>query len=150
MARTRGRSCASSTSCVTSSETFRYRWDLYRLVFAPAPTNLETHEPDGYDSAKRRNGYRTFGGDVVKSDGERLVADFLYLNGVEYEYERPYGIDVADASHSQYRPDFYYPTIDVWHEHWGVDQHGNPPAECEGYAEAWPGSVTCTADTVRS
>ncbi len=53
---------------------------------------------------------------------------------MEYEYERPYIIDVADASHSQYRPDFYYPTVDAWHEHWALDQHGNPPAEFEGYA----------------
>jgi DNA helicase IV len=117
-----------------ASETFRYRWDLYRLLFAHAPTKLETHEPDGYDTATRQNGYRTFGGDIVKSHSERLIADFLCLNGVEYEYERPYSIDVADASHSQYRPDFYYPTIDVWHEHWALDQHGNPPAEFEGYA----------------
>lgn len=122
-----------------ASETFRYRWDLYRLLFAHAPTRLETHEPDGYDSATRQNGYRTFGGEIVKSHSERLIADFLYLNGVEYEYERPYDVDVADASHSQYRPDFYYPAIDVWHEHWALDQHGNPPSEFEGYAAgiAW-------------
>lgn len=122
-----------------ASETFRYRWDLYRVLPAHAPTKLETHEPDAYDSATRQNGYRTFGGDIVKSHSERLIADFLYLNGVEYEYERPYCVDVADASHSQYRPDFYYPTIDVWHEHWALDQHGNPPAEFEGYAAgmAW-------------
>ena len=36
-----------------ASETFRYRWDLYRLLFARAPIKLETHEPDGYDSATR-------------------------------------------------------------------------------------------------
>lgn len=122
-----------------ASETFRYRWDLYRLLFAHAPTKLETHEPDGYDSVTRQNGYRTFGGDIVKSHSERLIADFLYLNGVEYEYERPYSVDVADASHSQYRPDFYYPAIDVWHEHWALDQQGNPPAEFDGYAAgiAW-------------
>jgi len=122
-----------------ADETFRYRWDLYRLLFAHAPTKLETHEPDGYDSTTRQNGYRTFGGDIVKSHSERLIADFLYLNGVEYEYECPYSVDVADASHSQYRPDFYYPAIDVWHEHWALDQQGNPPAEFDGYAAgiAW-------------
>lgn len=116
-----------------ASETFRYRWDLYRLLFSQAPTKLGTHEPDGYDSATRQNGYRTFGGDIVKSHSERLIADFLYLNGVEYQYERPYNIDVADASHSQYRPDFYYPSIGVWHEHWALDQRGKAPAEFEGY-----------------
>ena len=66
-------------------------------------------------------------GDVVRSHGERLIADFLFLNGVTYEYERPYVHDVADARHCQYRPDFYYPDIDVWHEHWALDRDGEPP-----------------------
>ena len=63
-----------------------------------------------------------------------MIADFLFLNGVKYEYERPYAHDVADADHSQYRPDFYYPDVDVWHEHWALDRDGNPPAEFDGYA----------------
>ena len=40
--------------------------------------------------------------------------------------------DVADAQHSQYRPDFYYPDVDVWHEHWAIDRDGKPPAEFAG------------------
>ncbi len=44
---------------------------------------------------------------MVKSYGERLIADFFYLNGVDYFYERPY--DVSDSTHAQYCPDFYYP-----------------------------------------
>jgi DNA helicase-4 len=122
-----------------ASESFRYRWDLYRMLFANAPIDLTENEPDGYDKSTSKTGYRTFGGEVVKSHGERLIADFLYLNGVNYEYERPYDVNVADATHSQYRPDFYYPDIGVWHEHWAVDRDDNPPAEFDGYAEgmAW-------------
>ena len=122
-----------------SSETFRYRWDLYRLLFAHAPISLGEHEPDGWNSAKRESGYETFGGAVVKSHGERLVADFLYLNGVNYDYERRYKHQIATADRSQYRPDFYYPDIDVWHEHWALDRDGKPPADFVGYAEgmAW-------------
>jgi DNA helicase-4 len=115
---------------------FRRRWDLYRLLFARAPVDIEEHEPDGWDPDKKENGYRTFGGDVVRSHGERLIADFLYLNGVTYEYERPYLHTVADSSHSQYRPDFYYPEIDVWHEHWALDRDGNPPSSFRNYAES--------------
>jgi len=105
----------------------------------PSPRSaveLEEHEPDGYDGESNESGYRTFGGDVVKSHGERLVADFLYLNGVNYVYEQPYKFGVGDASHSQYRPDFYYPDIDVWHEYWAFDRDGKPPASFQGYAEA--------------
>jgi DNA helicase-4 len=101
-----------------ATESFRYNWDLYRLLFANKPTKLAENEPDAHDTSTGRSGYRTFGGDIVKSHGERTIADFLYLNGVRYLYEQPYAVDVADTMHSQYRPDFYYPDIDVWHEHW--------------------------------
>jgi DNA helicase IV len=122
-----------------ASESFRYHWDLYRLLFANAPADLAKNDPDGYDHTTRQTGYRTFAGEVVKSHGERLIADFLYLNGVDYVYERAYDADVSDTTHSQYRPDFYYPGIDVWHEHWALDRDGKPPPEFQGYAEgmAW-------------
>jgi DNA helicase-4 len=118
-----------------ASESFRHDWDLYRLLFANAPVDLTENEPDGYNRATRQDGYRTFASEVVKSHGERLIANFLYLNGVDYIYERPYDVDVSDATHSQYRPDFYYPGIEVWHEHWAVGRDGKPPREFKGYVE---------------
>lgn len=122
-----------------ASPVFRYDWDLYRMLFATTPTELGGGTPDGWDAEAAQAGFQTFAGDVVKSYGERLIADFLHLGGVEYRYERPYAHDVADATHSQYRPDFYYPGIDVWHEHWAIDRDGQPPASFVGYAEsmAW-------------
>jgi DNA helicase-4 len=124
------------------SESFRYRWELYRALFANAPTRLEENEPDGYDRTTGQTGYRTFAGEVVKSHGERLIANFLYLNGVNYVYERPYQVNgrrIATSARSQYRPDFYYPDIDVWHEHWALHRDGKPPAAFPGYAQdmAW-------------
>ena len=122
-----------------ASETFRYSWDLYRLLFANMPTDINQGTPDDYDMAASKTGYRTFAGDVVKSHGERLIADFLFLNGVTYEYERTYSFNTASATHSQYRPDFYYPDVDAWHEHWALDRNGDPPAAFVGYADgmAW-------------
>ncbi len=129
--------------------TFRYNWDLYRLLFASASTSLESAQPDGYDSATGSTGYRTASGVLVKSEGERLVADFLFFNGVEFEYERPYAHDVADATHSQYQPDFYYPSIDTWHEHWALDRNGKPPSEFIGYERdmAWKRELHRTRGT---
>lgn len=117
-----------------SSERFRYDWDLYRLLLANASTRLGDDSPDGYDRRSGMTGLRTFSGALVKSQGERLIADFLYLNGVDFEYERSYSHDVADQTHSQYRPDFYYPGVDVWHEHWALDRDGHPPEGFVGYA----------------
>ena len=112
-----------------ASESFRHNWDLYRLLFANAPADLAENEPGGYSDAPHQTGYRTFAGELVKSHGEQLIANFLYLNGVDYVYERPYDVDVSDSTHSQYRPDFYYPAIDVWHEHWALGRDGKPPPE---------------------
>jgi DNA helicase IV len=126
-----------------ASESFRHNWDLYRLLFANAPTDLAENEPGGNSETPQKSDYRTFAGEIVKSHGERLIANFLYLNGVDYVYERPYDVDVSNSTHSQYRPDFYYPAIDVWHEHWALGRDGKPPPEFEGYAEgmAWKREV---------
>lgn len=65
-----------------------------------------------------------------------MIANWLYLNGVEYEYERQYSVRTSTSEHSQYRPDFYYPSADLWHEHWALDRAGNPPKTFSGYIES--------------
>ncbi len=125
------------------SPDFRFKWDLYRLLFARVADDPDGGDPDGYDYHSKQTGFRTFNGSVVKSQGERLIADFLFLNGVKFAYEHPYFHDVADETHAQYRPDFYYPDVDVWHEHWALDRDGNPPEAFAGYAAgmAWKKSL---------
>lgn len=122
------------------SVSFRMQWDLFRLLFARIDDDLNKEEEfDAWDKVKRRTGLRTFGGEIVKSQGERLIADWLFLNGVDYNYEHPYSVDVATPGRSQYRPDFYYPSVNVWHEHWAIGHDGKPPKSFKGYAEsmAW-------------
>ena len=72
----------------------------------------------------------TFAGECVKSFEELEIANWLYLNGIEYEYEkkydRPVSEDVAKVRRV-YKPDFYLPAYDIWIEHFGVDKEGNPP-----------------------
>jgi len=109
--------------CDESAE-FRYDWHLFRLVFAELGDEPEEPDFDAYDSISRESRYRTLSGALVRSKGERAIANFLFANGVNFEYERPYSVNVADATHSQYRPDFYYPDIDCWHEHWAIDAAG--------------------------
>ena len=116
-------------------EQFRNRWDLYRLLFAHAPAKLIDYQPDTFDPQTNEPLYRTFAGELVRSHGERMIANWLYLNGVNYVYEKPYPHNTGSATHAQYHPDFYYPDIDVWHEHWALDRDGKPPAEFIGYAD---------------
>nr|WP_255670007.1 UvrD-helicase domain-containing protein [Aeromicrobium wangtongii] len=116
---------------------FRFKWDVFRLLYARVDVDPEHEvEPDAWDKTERRTGLRTFNGEVVKSQGERLIADWLYLNGINYQYERPYERDVATADYSEYRPDFYYPDVGAWHEHWAIGFDGKPPADFEGYEES--------------
>ncbi len=120
-----------------SSAAFRSSWDLFRVVLNRDLPEFgeEENDPEHWDAATRARGFRTLRGELVRSQGERLIADWLYFNGVSYEYEPSYQHPVADETHSQYRPDFYYPDIGVYHEHFALDANGQPPAEFEGYAE---------------
>ena len=66
-----------------------------------------------------KNKLDTFSGERVKSVEELMIANFLFLNGVNYEYEKPY----PHGDH-MYRPDFYLTDYDIWLEHFGIDKHG--------------------------
>ena len=65
----------------------------------------------------------TIQGEKVKSVEELTIANFLYLNGIEYEYEKPYPFGEI-----MYRPDFYLTDYDIYLEHFGVDE--NNRAKC--------------------
>ena len=122
-------------------EEFRNNWDLFRIVLSQDLPEFgrEAESPDAWDRTTGLQGFWTLHGEVVRSRGEQLIANWLFYNGVEYEYEPSYIIDTSDAHHRQYRPDFYFPAIDVYLEHWAVDENGEPPPEFEGYKEgmAW-------------
>lgn len=70
---------------------------------------------------------RTLRGDKVRSQEERQIADFLYLNGVDYFYERPYEHPTANARYAQYKPDFYLPAFGIYLEHFAIDEQGHTP-----------------------
>lgn len=134
-----------------SDPVFRASWDMFRLVFGQDLPKFgkEQENPEAWDRDSGRNGFWTLQGDVVKSRGELVVANWLFYNGVEYVYEGPYKVDTADAQHRQYRPDFYLPGPDVYVEHWAVDANGEPPAEFVGYKEgmAWKRRTHATNGT---
>lgn len=60
----------------------------------------------------------TIQGEKVKSVEELTIANFLYLNGIEYEYEKAYPF-----GNMVYRPDFYLKDYDIYLEHFGVDEN---------------------------
>ena len=62
-------------------------------------------------------------GDVVKPYEELSIANFLFINGVDYVYEKgyPFAVKNKDDEIIYYHPDFYYPGINAYHEHFAVD-----------------------------
>jgi len=94
----------------------------------------EMHDPYAeYNDALERNRYkravtgktvpyRTIKNEIVKSYQEAVIANYLYVNGINYEYEKPY----LSRNKKQIvaNPDFYYPDINLYHEHFAVDNNG--------------------------
>ena len=134
-----------------SDPKFLLKWDLFRLVLSRGLPEFghEGDSPSDWDSGTKAAGFRTLQGEVVKSQGERLIADWLFYNGVTYQYERPYEHETVDATHVQYRPDFYYPGIDAYHEHFALNRQGQPPPEFTGYLDGvtWKRAVHRTYGT---
>jgi DNA helicase-4 len=131
---------------------FRMEWDLFRLVLGQdLPKFGKEHlQPESWDREARREGFWTLNNEVVKSRGEQLIANWLFYNGVPYVYEGPYEVDTADPNHRQYRPDFYFPDVNAYLEHWALDERGEPPEAFAGYKEgmAWKRSVHAQNGTV--
>lgn len=124
---------------------FRIQWDLFRIVLGQDLPKFgkERDNPSAWDSQERRGGFWTLNGEIVKSQGEVFLANWLFYNGVSYVYEGSYEHDTADASHRQYRPDFYFPDADAYLEHWALNEKGNPPTEFVATKREWRGSAHC-------
>ncbi|MHA8066957.1 UvrD-helicase domain-containing protein [Aquirufa sp. ROCK2-A2] len=74
------------------------------------------------------NGKKTIMRDYCKSLEEVQIANYLFLNSVNYKYEDPYKYKTADSVYAQYKPDFYLPDYDIYIEHFGlIDRNNNVP-----------------------
>lgn len=122
---------------VASDFSYRANYILFRALYSmPAsnPVGFETVEAwERYlrangQTAGGKTGFRTLKGEMVKSQGELAIANWLFVHGIAYEYERPYKYQTADAQYRQYNPDFYFPALDLYLEHYALDGRGQPPA----------------------
>ena len=67
----------------------------------------------------------TLRGEPVKSFEELLIADWLLLNGINYEYEAPYEHKTAKRQKRQYKPDFFLVDYGIYIEHFGIAKDGS-------------------------
>jgi DNA helicase IV len=82
-------------------------------------SDLETLKSRAYFDKDDR---KTIKGERVKSLAELQIANFLYIHGIEYQYEMKYKNRTATKEFKQYQPDFYLPKYDIYIEHFGVDK----------------------------
>ena len=71
--------------------------------------------------------HETLKNEYVKSNEELVIANFLFTNGVEYEYEKPYEVETSTPEKRQYTPNFYLPEYKIYLEHYGIDRSGKAP-----------------------
>lgn len=115
---------------------FLLNWVLFRSIYwrsAKDPANFDSIEKwnqyvkETGDYVDKQCAYQTLNGELVKSQGELAIANWLFIKGVNYEYERPYQYKTADREHRQYHPDFYFADIDCYLEHYALNEQGLPP-----------------------
>lgn len=117
-----------------SSTDFRVRWDLFRLVFGrDIPAFRE--KKDTARGSGDEDRILTLRGELVRSMEECMLANWLFYNGVNYVYEGRYEHDTGTEKHHQYHPDFYYPDIKLYHEHFALDEQGQPPPHFKNYLD---------------
>lgn len=68
---------------------------------------------------------RTITGEYLRSMQEVQIANFLYLNGLDYEYERVYPFG-SPSRNKKYTPDFYISQGEhsAWLEHYALSESG--------------------------
>lgn len=74
-----------------------------------------------------QNNCHTLQAERIKSIQEMVIANFLFLHGVKYEYEREYPNPPKSWTNG-YKPDFYLVDYDIYWEHFGINEKGEPPA----------------------
>lgn len=86
------------------------------------------------------NGILTTRLEIVKSVEECRIANFLYFNGIEYDYEYPFEHQTADEAHRQYKPDFRIRQAEkvIYLEHYALNKNGEVPSWFTGDSEKSP------------
>ena len=82
---------------------------------------------------------RTLRGEEVKNLGEQSVANFLYRNGVNYQYIDSSPIEMEKQQRKAYIPEFYLPDQKIWIAHFEIDRDCTILSDIERdqYLDSW-------------
>lgn len=109
-------------------ERYRSRLLTYFLRFAyPYKSQFNFKSLGAYNAYILENDIRTLQGELVKSYEECEIANFLYRQGIAYQYEANYQVNTSGPDYRVYQPDFYLPAYGIYIEHFAVNQHNQTP-----------------------
>lgn len=101
------------------------------LAFFNRPPRDEFAFETGNDFYKHEKSFKNVGinGEKYKSKEEVEIANFLYLNSINFKYEDFYPLKLEDKNpiYGDYRPDFYLTDYNIYIEHYALDKDGNVP-----------------------
>ena len=124
----------------------------FQSQFAPYRSEHEFRSYGEYWDYIRQHEIRSLKGEKLRSYEECEIANFLYMNGVPYEYEHDYEHDTATPEKGPYRPDFYLTEAGIYIEHFGLDIEGKtaPFVPQKAYLEsmAWKRRTHAEYDTI--
>ncbi len=123
-------------------EQYKSRLIAYFLYYSfPYRSAFKFKSLGEYNNYIQENDIRTLQGELVKSYEECEIANFLYRQGIAYEYEANYQVNTSGPDYRVYQPDFYLPDYGIYIEHFAVDEHNQTPPfiDRESYLEgmAW-------------
>ncbi|SFS47238.1 DNA helicase-4 [Marininema halotolerans] len=114
-----------------------YHEHCKNLEFVPLKEKVNKKVFIDNASDTRKKELKTLKKEKVKSIEEVMIANFLFLNSVEYVYEENYKHKTEDARFRQYKPDFYLPEYDIYLEHFGLSEDGRVPWLSGGEAQKY-------------
>ncbi len=101
----------------------------YFLRFAyPYKNQFDFKSLGAYNKYIRDNEIRTLQGELVKSYEECEIANFLFQQGITYQYEANYQVNTSGPDFRVYQPDFYLPDYGTYIEHFAINEHNHTPA----------------------
>ena len=102
--------------------------DYFLLYYLSYKSVFEFSSLGEYYQYLKSSEVRALKGHLVRSFEECDIANYLYVNGINYLYEEPYKFKTADSKYRQYKPDFFLPDYDIYIEHFGIDRNGRTPS----------------------
>ncbi|MBV0934787.1 UvrD-helicase domain-containing protein [Marinobacterium weihaiense] len=119
-----------------SDPVFLQLWTQLLVLYPKADIPVEVFDSEEdyrryISDRNRREGatISTLAGVYVKSLQEQRIANWLWLNSIPFEYERQVLIGEEGGEQRYVQPDFYYPEINTYHEHFAINKDGTSPFE---------------------